>query len=304
MQFQQLDDPDCSPPSGWSCENVQQPVIGPPVHHPRVSSEERFIRNQVSRQTDRQTDISIDKVHQSEAVDLSMIVIGPGLLWAAVALPLATLALSYAVARPVPEYPTFFPSAIFSRGEPPRIVASLGFGGLSMPFMVLLGVVRHLRDQQRCGEQRSWRWLRSGTFACVLLGLQGAASIPYPVNRPMHGFAAALFFVAAALDLLFQLPLQRQLSGAFLGAPRVLGVVLCILSVLGQLTGNRPLMSFGELGFAILYLGILALEVRELSSLRVELVLRENDVERAPLDAPLSGRSPNCDSTTNQPTSG
>ena len=217
-----------------------------------------------------------------------MIVLGPGLLRAAVAVPLATLVICYMVARPQPEYPTFFPSAIFSRGEPPRITASLGFGGISTPMMALLGAVRHLRDTQRCGAQHSLQWLRNGAFAGMLLGLQGAATIPYPVSRALHGFSAALFFVAAALDLLLQMPLQRRLSGVWLIAPRVLGVTLCAMSLVGQMLGSRPLMSFGELGFAVVYLGILGLEVRELEVLNVRLVIVGEDQHESPLNASLS----------------
>jgi hypothetical protein len=198
-------------------------------------------------------------------------------LRAAVGLPLATLLVAYAVGRPA--WPTCHPSAVFDH-DPARVIASLGFA-LSGPSLALLGVLRHARDRAAGDHIRAG--LRGGLFAAAVAGLLGVTAVPWHVSRTLHTATAVIFFACAAADLVAQQrtavarrrrPAGGALSGRAHAASTVgrgLGLGLCATSLAGQAAQSHPLMSVGEVGFAVAYLAVLGLEVAELERLGLRL---------------------------------
>eukprot|EP01047_Picozoa_sp_COSAG01_P026460 COSAG01_NODE_1707_length_9427_cov_12.173027_1_plen_230_part_00 len=212
----------------------------------------------------------------------------------AVALPLATLCVTYLLKTP--SWPTIHPSAVFDHGTP-RVVATLGFS-MSAPFMACFGLVRYARDEvARDGEQRV---LRALVFTVVVAGLLWVAAVPWHVSHAVHTASAITFFSAASLDLVVQHAahqrrcalaapgaatrmldddasllargaLSRCPGPAVVGAIRGLGLVLCLVSILGQVIQSHPMMGVGEVGFAVVYLLVLVIEERELESISVQL---------------------------------
>ena len=210
-------------------------------------------------------------------------------LRAAVVMPISTLTLCYAIARP--SWPTIHPSAVFDNGVT-RVVATLGFS-LSAPCLALFGVMRFVRDQNAGDGQRIR--LRANVFAGVVVGLLCVASVPWHVSHIAHTAAAVLFFVSASCDLVLQHTAQcrrRQSSQSHctLGATRLFGVCLCLLSVAGQLTQYRPAMGVGEVGFACVYLCVLAAEEQELERISVRLTTASDGLDgqlHSPMQRPL-----------------
>ena len=211
------------------------------------------------------------------------------LLRTAVALPLGTLVVCYAIKQP--QWPTIHPSAVFDY-DTPRVLATFGFS-LSAPFMAAFGAVRYVRDLVAAdGEQSA---LRGGVFFCVVVGLLGVAAVPWHVSHPVHTAFAVTFFLAAALDIVLQHVAATRRRSAAGGsdscevpkaAARLLALMLCMASVGGQVTQNHPLMGVGECGFAVMYLTVLGIEERELERVGVQLSWHTSSSGR-PTDAAL-----------------
>ena len=198
------------------------------------------------------------------------------LLRTAVALPLCTLAVCYAIKQP--QWPLIHPSAVFDYGMP-RVIATLGFS-ISAPFMTGFGAVRYVRDL--ASNDSGQCFLRGGVFFCVIVGLLGVAAVPWHVSQPLHTAFAVSFFSAAAVDIIVQRTASARRSlirahdnrcGEILSAAaRWVALAFCLASVAGQVTQFHPLMGIGECGFAVLYLVVLGFEERELEQVGVQLL--------------------------------